>query len=196
MLGRNQNDFNAEVQAHLAEEADELRRQGLDADAARHAAERAFGNVTRVQERFYESRHWMPLENLWRDLRLAFRMLRRSPSFTLAAVATLAMAIAANAVVFAAINAVVLHPLPLPHTGTLYSLQWKSDGYGADSYPNYRDLRDRNRSFTSLAAYSVDETALATPAGTPSSVWLYAVSGNYFQTLGVRAYFGRLLRPA
>ncbi|MGH9413425.1 MAG: ADOP family duplicated permease, partial [Terriglobales bacterium] len=77
-----------------------------------------------------------------------------------------------------------------------YSLQWKSDGYGADSYPNYRDLRDRNRSFTSLAAYSIDETALATPAGTPSSVWLYAVSGNYFQTLGVRAYFGRLLRPA
>lgn len=190
---RRQRDFNAEIEAHLELEAERLRGEGV-ADA-RPAAERAFGNVIKVEERFYEARHWMAAENLRRDLKLAVHMLRRTPSFTVAAVATLALAIAANAVVFALINGFLLHPLALPHEASLYSLEWQSDHYGADSYPNYVDLRDRNRSFESLAAYSIDETTLM-QGEIPARLWSYAVSGNYFAALGMTPYLGRLIQAS
>lgn len=196
MLGRRrQSDFNAEVEAHLELEAERLRAEGATEAEARSAAERAFGNVVKAEERFYEARHWMAAENLWRDLKLAAHMLRRTPSFTVAAVATLALAIAANAVVFALIDGFVLHPLQLPHEGNLYSLEWQSDHYGADSYPNFIDLRDRNRSFESLAAYGIDETTM-TSGGEATRLWLYTVSGNYFATLGVQPYLGRLIQAS
>ncbi|HEX4581044.1 MAG TPA: hypothetical protein VH139_03235, partial [Acidobacteriaceae bacterium] len=74
-------------------------------------------------------------------------MLRKSPGFTIAAVLTMALAIGANAVVFSVMNAMVLRPLHLPQAKSLYAIERGSDRAINHSYPDYLDLRDRNRSF-------------------------------------------------
>ena len=130
---------------------------------------------------------------LLQDLRFAVRMLRKSPSFTVAAVLTLAVAIGGNAVVFGALNALVLRPLNVPHADSLYELG-RSNSQN-ESYPSYLDLRARNRSFEDLAAVAFDEAGLDAGAG-PARSWGYRISGNYFDVLGIQPYLGRLLHAS
>jgi hypothetical protein len=94
---------------------------------------------------------------LWRDLQYAVRMLVNNPGFTAVAVLTLAMAIAANAVVFSVLNALILHPpMHVPHPESLYAIQHGDEALLFQSYPDYLDLRDRNHSFDGLAAGNGD----------------------------------------
>ncbi len=123
------------------------------------------------------------------DLRFALRQLRRSPSFTIVAILTLALAIGANAVVFGMLNALILRPLHVPRAQSLYGIEHGSD-HGGQSYPNYLDLRDRNRSFDSLAAFTLTLAGLDTGKD-PSRVMGYETSGNYFDTLEIQPYLGR-----
>src|ERR1700744_3897287 len=116
------------------------------------------------------------------DIRLALRQLRKAPGFALTAVLTLALAIGANAIVFSVLNALILRPLNVPHPETLFMLEraYQSDTTPSESYPDYRDLRDRNRSFDSLVLYNIMGGAgLATGHGNPTVIWPYTVSGNY-----------------
>ena len=79
---------------------------------------------------------------------------------------------------------------------------WWSASYGSDttpsqSYPDYRDLRDRNRSFDSLVTYDImGGVGLDTGSGNPSVVWPYMVSGNYFDALGIQPYLGRFIHAS
>src|ERR1035441_5653402 len=93
------------------------------------------------------------MSTLLQDLRFALRVMRKVPGFTIAAVLTLALAIGANAVVFAVLNALILRPLNVPHAQSLYTIEHGADKDEGFSYPDYLDLRDRNRSFDGLAAY-------------------------------------------
>jgi MacB-like periplasmic core domain len=129
------------------------------------------------------------------DLRFAIRRLRKSPGFVIAAVLTLALAIGANAVVFSLLNGLLLRPLSVPRAQSLYAIQRGNETYIVQSYPDYLDLRDRNRSFDGLAAYTIAQAGLDTGKN-PSSVWLYEVSGNYFDALGIEPYLGRSLHRA
>jgi hypothetical protein len=114
---------------------------------------------------------------LLQDLRYAIRVLRKSPGFTVAAVLTLALAIGANAVVFSVMNALIIRPLNVPQPQSLYAL-WRADTSDAhQSYADYLDLRDRNRSFDDLAAFNISAAGIDT--GKDSSVsWLYETSGT------------------
>src|SRR5579859_5951665 len=130
------------------------------------------------------------------DLRLALRQLRNAPGFALTAVLTLALAIGANAIVFSVLNALVLRPLNVPNAENLYMVEraYDSDTTVSHSYPDYRDLRDRNRSFDSLITYNIiGGVGLNTGSGNPSVVWPYLVSGNYFDALGIQPYLGRFI---
>jgi len=122
-------------------------------------------------------------------------MLKKNPGFTAVAVLTLAVAIGANAVVFSAINSLILRGLNVPRPDSLYTIQHGTDKDSSESYPDYLDLRDRNRSFDGLAAYNISQAAL--DAGKdPSRAWVYEVTGNYFDTLGIHPYLGRLIHPS
>lgn len=126
------------------------------------------------------------------DVRFSIRLLRKSPGFTLVAVVTLALSIGANAVAFSIMNGLILNPLNVPREQSLYAIQRGSNDYPAQSYPDYRDLRDRNNSFESLAAYSISKVGLDT-GDRPTSAWVYIVTGNYFETLGIQPYLGRFI---
>ena len=130
------------------------------------------------------------LSALVQDLRYALRQLRKSPAFTISAVLTLAMAIGANAVVFSVINGLILRPLNVPQSESLYSLQRTSRKDTNQSYPDYLDLRDRNHSFEDLVAYSISQVALDT-GESPTPTWGLEASGNYFDALRIQPYLGR-----
>ncbi len=135
------------------------------------------------------------MTTLLQDLRCALRMLRKSPGFTAIAVVTLALGIGANAVVFGVLNALILRPLNVPQAQSLYGIERGSDKAVNQSYPDYLDLRDRNRSFDDLAAYNVTSVGLDT-GNHPSGAWIFEVTGNYFDALGVQPYLGRFFHGA
>ena len=92
---------------------------------------------------------------MFSDLRIAFRQLRKSPGFTVTAIVTLALGIGANAVVFSVLNALVLRPVNVPDAQNLFQVQrsFQRIQVPSQSYLNYLDLRDRNRTFKNLAEY-------------------------------------------
>jgi len=182
-------DLSEEMRLHLEERAEQLQREGLSAPEAQRQARIAFGNVALVQERSRAVWQWPTVESMWGDVRFATRQLRRSPGFTFAAILTLALAIGANTVVFSILNAFLLRPLNVAHPERLYQLQHGDEASAYQSYPDYIDLRDRNRSFDGLVAYTVDELALEA-GGDPSEVWAVEASGNFFDALGLKPYLG------
>jgi predicted permease len=184
-----QDDLSEEIRLHIEERSEQLMGEGMAPKEAERQARIAFGNRTLVEERSREVWQWPTLESIWADVRFALRQLRRSPGFTIAAVLTLALAIGANAVVFGMLNALILRPLNVPQAQSLYGIEHGSD-YGYQSYPDYLDLRDRNRSFDSLAAFTGTQVGLDTGKDA-SRVFGYQTSGNYFDTLGIQPYLGR-----
>jgi predicted permease len=121
------------------------------------------------------------------------RTLSKSPAFTSVAILSLALGIGANTVAFSVVNALILRPLPLPSSKQLVSVQPRN---GTNhSFPNYRDLRDRNDVFSGLAAYRITMMGLDT-GGSSQRVWGYLATGNYFEVLGATPLLGRFFGPA
>jgi predicted permease len=111
----------------------------------------------------------------------------------------LALAIGANAIVFSVLNALVLRPLNVPHPENLFMVEryFGAETTPSQSYLDYRDLRDMNRSFDSLVTYSIQGgMGLDTGTGNPSVIWPYMVSGNYFDALGIQPYLGRFIHAS
>jgi predicted permease len=136
------------------------------------------------------------MDRLLLDLRLALRRLRQNPGFTAVAVLTLALGIGANTAIFSAINAILLRPLPVAHASEIVTLNETLSGntFPSLSYPNYRDIRDRNTVLSGLMGYRILPTSLGLP-GSSQRVWGYMVTGNYFDVLGVNAIAGRAFQP-
>jgi predicted permease len=176
--------LDAELREHLALRADDLERSGLSRAAAERQARIEFGGVEKFREDSYEAMGGNTMDTVLQDVRFSLRVLKKSPGFVAAAVVTLALAIGANAVVFGILNALVLRPLPVADAKTLWAIE------NFDSYPNYIDLRDRNHSFRSLAAWKMVFTAMDT-GNDPEGVTGYAASGNYFDVLGLKPSLGR-----
>ena len=155
-------ELSEEMRLHLEERVEQLKREGLSPEEAERQARIAFGNLAVVEERSREVWQWPTLESIAADVRFAVRQLRRSPGFTIAAVLTLTLAIGANAVVFGVLNALILKPLNVPHAQSLFTIERGGYKDQATSYPDYLDLRDRNRSFEALTAYILVPVGLDT----------------------------------
>ena len=134
---------------------------------------------------------------IFQDIRVAVRGLARSRSFALVAVLSLALGIGANTTIFWLVNGLLLRPLPVREPArlmTLFTVDEHDPGFWLNSFPNYRDYRDRNVVFSSLALYS---TALVSLSGHGDArrVTTQLVSANYFPTLGVAPAIGRAFLP-
>src|SRR5260370_27027439 len=194
---RKASDFGAEIEAHIELETERLREQGLTDEDARTAARRAFGNVTKVQERFYESGHWLWWDHFWQDVRFAARMLRKTPGFTVIAILTLAWGVGATTAIFSVVDATLLHPLPYPQPEQLVSVGDDLPGVGAHdvgmSEPEWQDLQ-RSGIFEYVSPTWFDENNL-TGSSQPERVRLLIVAPNYFALLGVKPQLGRSFNP-
>ena len=188
-------DLLEEMRLHLEERTEQLIAEGLSREAAERQARIAFGNRAVLEEHSREVWQRSAIESLWADFRVAIRQLRRSPSFTCAAILTLALAIGANTVVFGVLNALILRPLNVPHSESLFGLERGAEKDQGASYPDYLDLRDRNRTFEALTAYILIPIGLDT-GNNPTQVWGYEVAGNYFDAMGVQPFLGRFFNTA
>jgi predicted permease len=138
------------------------------------------------------------MSTLLQDLKYGLRMLARTPSFTAAAVLTLALGIGATSTIFSWIDSTLLNPIP----GVAYTRDMVSAMRGEVSehptppfsYPDYVDLRERTRSLSGLLAFHADFASL-TGNGKPERVYAEFISANYFKVLGLKPLLGRFLRP-
>jgi len=190
-----------ELEAHLELESEEQRDSGVPPEEARHAARRAFGNTTRVQEDVREIWSAIWLERFARDVRHAARSLRKSPGFAAVAILTLALGIGANTAIFSAIDALMLRPLPFTAADQLvriYSIQkGMFNTFANPDGPSALDVRDfaqRSRSFQNMVAYDTwaKNVSFGESAGRPEQMEVGLVPAAYFEILGIRPIIGRL----
>jgi putative ABC transport system permease protein len=134
---------------------------------------------------------------LLQDLKYGLGMLARNPGFTALAVLTLSLGIGANTAIFTAVNSLLFRPLPVEHPGRLvavFTTHKGNDTFNPSSYPDYSDLRNRNRVFSGVAAHFYWPMNLKT-SDRPKAVMGETVTGNYFNVLGVRPWLGRFFLP-
>jgi predicted permease len=169
-------------------------RAGMQPREAQRTARIELGGVEQVKEQVRDSRTGAFLDSLLQDFRFALRQLHRSPGFALTAVLILALGIAANVIVFGVLQALVLRQLDVPHADRVMTLQPK-DGGPFVSNPEMRDVRDGNTVFSAVAAYEFEDFGLEAN-GVTRPVWGCAVSGQYFEVVGIKPFLGRLLERA
>ncbi|MGH9733908.1 MAG: ABC transporter permease [Candidatus Acidiferrales bacterium] len=159
--------------------------------------------------------------SIWMDIRYALRILLKSPGFTAVAVLTLALGIGANTAIFSLINGVLMRSLPVQDAQTLVVLKWSAhhgpDIHNSSSYgdcgrtrlsrdgessgcsfsePFFHDVASHVSSFSHVAAFSSGGQLDLSGNGTASVLRAEAVTGDYFNMLGVRPAAGRLIAPA
>lgn len=188
-------EMDEELRSHIEHRADDLEHSGLPRAEAERRSRVEFGGYQRFKEESREQTGGIFLESVFKDVRYSLRVLRKSPGFTIVAVATLALGIGANAVVFSILNGLILRPLNVPHAESLYALERGKDAGTYESYLNYLDLRDRNRTFDDLIAFDVTQAGLDS-GGNANRAWVYEVSGNYFDALGIQPFLGRLFHSS
>ena len=128
------------------------------------------------------------------DLKYAFRILLKSPGFSIIAISTLALGICANSAIFSVVDTVLLRALPYPHPEQLVNI-WGTSAHGAnthqaESLPDMFDFRAQSRSFSAVAAYSGAWTVL-TGVSEVQEMDGVAVDGDFFETIGIAPTLGR-----
>ena len=187
-----------ELRAHLDMLTEENVRRGLSGEEARRQAQLELGNLSRIRED-YRGQAGVPfLEVLSQDLRYGVRTLRKSPAFAAVAIVTLALGIGANAAIFSVVNGVLLRPLPYEDSSRLVFANSSAPSRGIQNFltspPDFRALRERNQTLSSLSAFY---TASFNLTGTqqPERLSGEIVSSEYFTTLGVKPMIGRGFLP-
>jgi putative ABC transport system permease protein len=186
-----------EMAEHLALQTEENLRAGMSPAEARRQAALKLGAAQAIREQ-HNAEQGLPLaENILLDLRYAFRMLYRSPGFSLIAIATIALGVGATTAIYSVIDATLLHPLPYPHPSELMRVEANLPGVGAHdiglSIPELRDLQ--NSGIFQYASLSFYGTNNLTGSTQPTSISSKSVSPGYFAVLGVDAQLGRTWDP-
>lgn len=185
-----------EIEAHLRMQTEDNLRLGMSPEEARRAAVLKFGGVESTKESYRDQRGFPLIHNLRQDIRVAFRMLHRSPSVSVPAVLVLALGIGAATALYAVVYAMWLRPLPYPDAGRLVSVTTYFAGYKLDVLvsPDYGTWQG-TRSLGALAAYNVSNAAMVAPDQT-LEVSRARISGNLLDVLRVHPALGRGIQPA
>ncbi len=200
-------DVRDELSFHLQAKIDDLVTQGWSPEAARHEAERQFGDFRAVQQigvRIGEKMERRErLQNYWtdslQDVRYTFRTLRRDPGFAAISILILALAIGANIAVFSVVNTLLLRPLPFPDSRQLVWIAPPPTAcglscatYSADAYEEFREQSRVYQDVTGYMAFTTPDNLRLTGRGEPEPATGFEVIGNFFQVLGVQPAMGRL----
>jgi predicted permease len=199
-FARRKRDLHEEIEAHLRMAVRDRVERGETLVEARATAAKEFGNVPLVKDVTRETWGWEWLESAVQDLKYALRRLVKSPGFTIAAIATLALGIGANTAIFELLDAVLLQSLPLRNPQELAVVRVVDMDKARGSYsiaypvvtnPIWEKLREDHQGFSEIAAWA--NTGFSRDSGGDArfvnGLW---VSGDFFRVLGVRAIQGRV----
>jgi len=193
---RKDSELEEELRLHQELAAEDARRRGDEPESAARSARIRAGGVAQAMEALRDQRGLPWLDDLARDLRHGFLLLRANPVFAGAAVLSLAFGIGANTAVFSFADALLLRPLPVPRPDEVLTVGWTVRGRLVASYRDYVDVRDRSESFEGLVAFTTATAVFATePDSLPRLSMGMLVSGNFFPVLGVEPQLGRDFRP-
>ena len=194
-------ELDEEFLAHIERHADDLERSGLPRSEAERRARIAFGSPVKAKEGCREQRPAFGLENVWQDVRFGLRMLAINPPFTFIAILTLALGIGANTAIFELLDAIRLRTLPIHNPEQLAEIQivgghnglGLNQDYGVLTRPLFEEISARQQAFSGLFAWSVNQryTGKGADMRRFKALW---VSGDFFSTLGVLPWRGRLLQ--
>jgi predicted permease len=192
-------ELDAEVNSYFDTLVDKYLERGMSKEEARRAACVQFEKPEQVKEKVREARVGTMLEATLKDVRYALRMLRKNPGFLVVAVCSLAIGIGATSAMYSIADAMLLRPLPVPRADEMIAVSPVSDqmfsGLNLLSYPDYKDFRDKNRTFEGLTASSYAFFGFAPDRTTlPRMKFGMLVSGNFFHLLGVEPTIGRGFR--
>jgi len=202
-------ELDEELRAYQEMAAEEKMRGGMSRKEALRAVRLERGSVE-VSKEIVRSGGWeFFAESCWRDVRFAIRVLLRSPGFTAAVVLTLALGIGATTAIFTLIDGVMLKSLPVANPKQLYRLGdnnnccgmvgTQNDGsFVLYSHALYEYLREHTPEFTELAAFEplTSDLSIRRNGSAAEPYKGEFISGNYFNTFGVRAFAGRLVAPS
>jgi len=203
-----------ELQFHLEQQAAKFSRAGASADAAKRMARMSLQGPEQIKEHCRDARGTVLWDTTVQDLRYAARQLRSAPGFAVVVIAVLALGIGANTAIFSLLDAVVLRALPVRDPQQLVVPRWTAKAtphpYDEDdyescfesrvpdaqgsctfSYPLFKSIGSKNDIFSSVAAFAGPVQLNSTANGPAAIIDGEIVSGNFFQTLGVRAVLGR-----
>ena len=184
-----------ELQFHLEEEARERQEDGLAKDEARWAARRELGNLILLQEDTRAAWGWARLEQFGRDITYGLRQIRRNPSFSGIAIATLAVGIGGITAMFSAFDAVLIRPLPYADADRLVMIWDDMTGERRSGHSpapaEWLEWRRHNTVFTDLAATQPGEGTLSGDAE-PEQVPARKTTANLWDVLGVKPLIGRV----
>ena len=186
-----------ELAEHLALQTEENIRTGMSPAEARRQAALKLGAAQAIREHHHAEQGLPLAENFLFDLRYAFRMLYRSPGFSLIAIATMALGIGATTAIYSVIDATLLHPLPYPHPSELVRIETNLPGVGAHdvglSIPEMRDLQSSG--IFQYVSFCFHGSENVTGSAQPTHIAGATVSPSYFAVLGVEAALGRTFDP-
>ena len=191
--------IDSELRFHVEQKTAEFIAKGIELGEARRRTMVKLGGIEAIKHEWRESRALYWLESLFADVRYAFRMLRKSPGFTIVAILTLALGIGANTAIFSMVEAVLIRPLPYPHGSQLVEVSRYSNvfafGNQPVSLPDLADVRKQCPSFEGLAPRNY-EIADMTGHGVPEQLWAVEVPPDFFSLLGIAPLYGRTFLPS
>ena len=186
-----------EMAEHVALQTEENLRVGMSPAEARRQAALKLGAAQAIREHHHAEQSLPLAENFLLDLRHAFRMLYRSPGFSLIVIATMALGVGATTAIYSVIDATLLHPLPYPNPSELVRIEDDLPGVGAQdvsvSIPEWKDLE--NSGIFQYVALDGFGSGNLTGSAQPTRIAAKVVTPNYFAMLGVGAQLGRTFDP-
>jgi putative ABC transport system permease protein len=193
------NELDEELRSHLAHRTDDLVRSGISLAEAERQARVEFGALEHYREESHAAQGWHWAEALFRDLRFGVRVLKRSPSFTAAAVITLALGIGANTALFTLVRGILLRPLPVRAAKRLVVIWDNNPALGlkrvGPSGQDYLDWRDQKiHAFEDLFLFE-HGTGTVTGNGEPEQVAGLRVTTNFGNFFGIVPVAGRTFLP-
>ena len=188
-----------EIESHLAHEEDANAARGLSAEEARRRARVRFGNPRATRERVWLDRSFPWMETLLRDLRFAWRSLKKTPAFTVIAILVIAVGVGVNTAVFSVINTVLLKPLTYPDPQSLVQLMNTSrqGSFPGANIPKFNVWSQQKKIFQQVAAYDFGGAGMNLTGGDqPQQVQGFHVSAEYFAMFGAPVAVGRTFTAA
>jgi putative ABC transport system permease protein len=192
--GQVEAELNEELRYHLERQIEVNTAAGMSVEEARYAALRAMHGLDQRKEECRDMRRVRLIEDLWQDFRFGLRSLLKRPGFTAIALLALALGIGANTAIFSLVNAVILQPLPYRDPDRLISVYGTRNRstQGSVGPTDFLDYRSQNKTFEQFAASgSMMLPMNLTGSGEPERLNASIITGNYFDTFGVRPALGR-----